>query len=302
MGKKISRKRFIVQGAAGLATLGLLSSMQNTGTNRLSIRRALGNTGIMVPPVCFGATRISEENLLKYAIDQGFTFLDTGRSYANGNNERMVGRAVAGNRANVIIQSKIRLDMKEIPSGPGSRKGAGEITSVLSKRLDESLKALNTDYIDILLYHDASDETLLFHKTVMSFFESKKSEKVIRAYGFSTHNDCLNLPERNNIEGFYEVMMMPFNFKGSYIHSLNKTYSEWDQTRLLSILAKANDRKTGFIAMKTCSAGPYQPEGSSVASFPESVKWVLEHDFVSSAAVAMSNSEEISEHLEALKK
>jgi len=301
MARNISRKRFLIEGAAGLASIGLLSSMEKPGQQNMLEPRQLGRSGIMVPPVCFGATRISEDALLKYAIDNGFTFLDTGRSYANGNNERMVGRVIRSFREKVIIQSKIRLERTDIPSGINSKKGAGEINSILSRRLDESLKALDTSYIDIMLYHDAAEEELLFHDEVMKFFEAKKSEKVIKTYGFSTHPDCLHLPEKNNITNFYEVIMLPFNHKSSYIHSLNKTYSEWDQQRMITLLKKAHENKIGFISMKTCSGGPYQAEGESNASFPSAVKWVLDHDFVSSAAVAMSNIDEINEHLNALK-
>ncbi|RPJ64070.1 MAG: aldo/keto reductase [Dehalococcoidia bacterium] len=299
MARKITRKRFIIEGAAGIASIGLLSSMKLPAQKALFTPRKLGRSGIMVPPVCFGATRISEDALLQHAIEQGFTFLDTGRSYANGNNERMVGRVTNGARDKVIIQSKIRLDLKEVPSGINSKKGEGEINTVLSRRFDECLKALNTSYIDIMLYHDASDEKLLFHDSVMKFFESKKSEKIIGAHGFSTHPDCLHLPEKNNEVNFYDVIMLPFNHKGSYIHSLNKTYSEWDQDRMFNILKKAHDNKIGFIAMKTCSGGPYQKPGSDSPSFPAAVNWVLGHDFVSSAAVAMANVDEITEHLSA---
>lgn len=297
MRSKITRKKFIIQGAAGLATIGLLSSIKISDKKVMFTPRSLGRTGIMVPPICFGATRISEDALLKYSIDQGLTFLDTGRSYANGNNERMVGRVTAGIRDKVIIQSKIRLDLKEVTSGIDSKKGEGEINSILSRRLEESLKALNTSYIDIMLYHDAADEKLLFHDSVMKFFDAKKSEKIIKTYGFSTHPDCLHLPEKNNEVNFYEVIMLPFNHKGSYIHSLNKTYSEWDQTRMLNILKKAHENQIGFIAMKTCSGGPYQSAVTDSPSFQAAVSWVLSHDFVSSAAVAMANVDEITEHL-----
>ncbi|MFO7575562.1 MAG: aldo/keto reductase [Bacteroidales bacterium] len=298
MGRKISRKRFLIQGAAGLAAVGALASASSKRENPHFTARVLGKTGLTVPPICYGAARVNEESLVRFAIDNGLTFLDTGRSYANGNNERMVGRAIEGQREKVQIQSKIRLDPREIQSGIDTRRGESEIVSVLSKRLDDSLKALNTNYIDILLYHDASEESLLFHKNVMDFFSSKKSEGVIKAFGFSTHNDCLHLPERNNREGFYEMMMMPFNFKGSYVHSLSKTYNEWDQQRLLSILNEAHGNGIGFIAMKTCSAGPYKSDTISAASFPSAVDWVLKNDFVASAAVAMSNFSELNEHLE----
>ena len=51
----------------------------------------------------------------------------------------------------------------------------------MSSKLEASLKALNTDYIDVLLYHDALDENLLFHPETMKFFSEMKKAGVIKA-------------------------------------------------------------------------------------------------------------------------
>jgi hypothetical protein len=259
--------------------------------------RQVGDTGIRVSPVCFGAPRTNEESLIKYAIEKGLNFIDTGRAYGNGNNEKLVGRAVAGNREKVIIQTKIRLEENELPSKGKGRKGAEEIRNVLSSQLEASLKALNTSYLDILLYHDASDEKLLFHPETMRFFSEMKEKGVIRAHGFSTHNDYMNLPERNNSEGFYDVIMVPFNHKGSFVHSVTGSYSEWDQQKLISILTEAGNKGTGVIAMKTCSGGKYSPAPDIEPSFREAVIWVLRHKFISAAAIAMSNFEQVDENI-----
>ena len=197
----------------------------------------------MVSPVCFGATRTSEESLIRYVIDKGINYLDTGRSYANGKNEMLVGRAVSGIRNKVVIQSKLKLEKRELPSWGNDKKVAGEIRSVLHARLEESLKALNTDYIDILLYHSASDEELLFHPEVMKFFADMKSSGVIKAHGFSAHNDSMNLLERNNKELFYDIVMVPFNHKGSLVHSITGEYSEWDHNKLISLLSEAGRKR-----------------------------------------------------------
>jgi aryl-alcohol dehydrogenase-like predicted oxidoreductase len=250
----------------------------------------------MVSPVCFGAPRTNDESLIKYALDKGINFIDTGRSYGNGNNEKLVGRAVGTKRKNVIIQSKIRLDKSEVPSGVKGKKGGEEIRAALSSKFEASLKALNTDYIDILLIHDAADEELAFHQSALKYFEELKKSGRIRAHGFSTHNDSMNLIERNNSEGFYDVVMVPFNHKGAFTHSVTGNYSEWNQEKLISLLKEASAKKKGVIAMKTCSGGPYSPSPDAATSFREAVKWVLGHDFISSAAVAMASFEQVDEH------
>jgi hypothetical protein len=297
MGKSISRKDFLVKSIAGIAGLRMLSEkIKESDFNEIHLR-TLGKTGILVTPLCFGAPRTNDESLIKYSVEKGINFIDTGRTYGNGNNERLVGRAVSGKRKNVIIQSKIRLESSELPSKGKGKKGAEEIRYALSSKLEASLKALNSDYIDIMLIHDAQDENLLFHSETIKYFDDIKKSGVIRAHGFSTHNDCMNLLSRNNIENFYDVIMVPFNHEGSFVHSVTGSYAEWDQSKLISILAEAGDKGRGIIVMKTCSGGPYSPSPAIAPSLMEAIKWVLQHKFISSAAVAMASFEQVNEHL-----
>jgi aryl-alcohol dehydrogenase-like predicted oxidoreductase len=297
MGKKqISRKEFFTKALTGIAGISLVTRHLSGSSLEASRLRGIGNTGIMVSPLCFGASRTNDESLIKYALKKGMNFIDTGHAYGDGNNERLVGRAVAGMRGNFVIQTKIRLEENELPSKGKGRKGEVEIKQALSSKLDACLKALKTDYIDVLLYHDASEEKLLFHPEVMKFFAEMKKSGVIKAHGFSTHNDKMNLTERNNSEVFYDIIMVPFNHKGSFVHSVSGTYSEWDQKKLISILTEAGNKGIGVIAMKTCSGGKYSPSTDIEPSYKEAVLWVLKHKFISSAAIAMSNFEQVDEH------
>jgi len=296
--RKISRKKFLSAAVAGMTGIKLMSRTPLSEPLVSGGQRKVGKTGIMVGTVCFGAPRTNEESLIKYAVEKGINFIDTGRSYGNGNNEKLVGRAVSGIRKSVVIQSKIRLDPNELPSGGKGRKGSEEIRNLLSIKLEESLKALNSDYIDILLYHDASEENLLFHDEVMRFYDEMKIKGVIKAHGFSAHNDLMNLHERNNKELFYDIIMVPFNHKGSFVHSVNGRFSEWDQNRLIAALTDAGSKGIGVIAMKTCSGGKYSSSTGIEPSYREAVRWVIQHPFISSAAIAMANFEQVDEHLE----
>jgi aryl-alcohol dehydrogenase-like predicted oxidoreductase len=297
MGKRrISRKDFFTKAFAGLAGISLVTKHISGFNSSSPELRSIGSTGIMVSPLCFGAPRTNEESLIKYAIGKGIKFIDTGRAYGNGNNEQLVGRAISGIRNNVVIQTKIRLEENELPSKGKGRKGADEIRNALSSKLEASLKALNTDYIDVLLYHDALDEKLLFHPVTMRFFFDMKKSGVIKAHGFSTHNDYMNLMERNNSEVFYNTMMVPFNPKGSFVHSVNGRYSEWDQEKLISILTESWKKGIGIIAMKTCSGGKYSASPDREPTYKEAVQWVINHAFISSASIAMANFEQVDEH------
>ena len=253
MSKNINRKEFLVKTLTGIAAMGLITELINGENQDVSHQRKLGNTGILVSPLCYGATRTNDESLIKYALEKGMSFIDTGRAYGNGNNEKLVGRAVAGIRKSVAIQSKIELGLSELPSKGKGKKGAEEIRTVLSSRLEASLKAINSEYFDVMLYHDALDENLLFHNETLKFFDEMKKSGKIRAHGFSTHNDRMNLLSRNNIEGFYDVIMVPFNHKGSFTHSITGEYAKWDQEKLIALLTAAGEKGKGVIAMKTCS-------------------------------------------------
>lgn len=294
--KQISRKEFFTKALTAIAGISFVSKNMTKLLSAGSELRAVGNTGILVSPLCFGAPRTNEESLIKYALEKGINFIDTGRAYGNGNNEKLVGKAISGIRGNVVIQSKIKLEEHELPSKGKGRKGAAEIRDVLSTKLEASLHALNTDHIDIMLYHDAVDEKLLFHQETMKFFDEMKKSGVIKAHGFSTHNDYMHLPERNNSEGFYNVVMIPFNHKGSFIHSITGNYFEWDQAKLISILTEAWNKGIGIIAMKTCSGGKYSPSPGVEPSYKEAVLWVLQQKYISSASIAMVNFEQVDEH------
>jgi aryl-alcohol dehydrogenase-like predicted oxidoreductase len=297
MGKKqISRKEFVAKTLGGIAGINMISEHLTRGGLNAPELRSVGKTGIKVTPLCFGATRTNEGSLIKYVIDKGINFIDTGRAYSNGNNEILVGQAIAGIRKNIIIQSKIQLQANELTSKGKGKKGAEEIRSILSSKLEASLKALNTDYIEIMLYHSAVDENLLFHPEVLKFFSEMKNKGVLKACGFSTHNENMNLLQRNNLERFYDTIMVPFNLKGSFVHSLTGQFSEWDQPKLISILSEAGEKGIGVVAMKTCSGGKYSPSPDIAPSFKEAVNWVLRHEFISSAAVAMANFEQVDEY------
>jgi len=294
--KRITRKEFLKKSGAGLAALGLMKNVTASPTVYEIPRRKLGNTGMMVSELCFGASRTRDEGLIMYALDKGMNMLDTGRAYANGNNEILVGKVIKERRKDVIIQSKMYLEESELNSGGRGRKGAAEIKDILSGRLEASLKALDTDYIDIMLYHSAEIEALVYHDAVLKFYDEQKRSGAIRAHGFSSHDYTLNLVKRNNSEKFYDVIMHPFNFSGSFIHSLSGWSAKWDQEVLISELTEATRQGTAIIAMKSCSAGPYSDNGEG-ASFGRSVQWVLGNDFISSAAVAMANFEQVDEHI-----
>lgn len=296
---KITRKEFIQRTSRALVGAGIIARQHTQQLLNNNLEKCiLGNTGISMTKLGFGASRTQESSLLRYAIDKGITFFDTGRGYANGRNEEMVGSVIKGKRSEMIIQSKVKLD-----SGGNVTRSAlsgNTLREMFRKSLHESLIALQTDYIDILLFHGAEEVDLLFHDAVLESFNKAKEEGKIRAAGFSTHHNQAMLVRKAIEIPAYDVVMVAFNHSGGYIHSRSSRQDSWDQEQLTLQLKTAAGKGIGIIAMKTCSGGPYSSGNKAEPSFPDAVKWVLQQEYIHAAAVAMANFTEIDQHVSIL--
>ncbi len=298
---KMTRKEFLKTSSVVLLGFGVLG----TGCKKASGKNAsglvkLGQTGIDISQIGFGASRTMEPSLVDAAIETGFTFLDTGRSYTRGRNEVMIGEVLGSRRKDVVIQSKVRVNMNSQEDGSFSPEDVLKTLGDMTASMDASLKALRTDYIDIMLIHGATDHKIVFHESIMKFFESAKNEGKIRAHGFSTHTNQIELLRASNKTPFYEVIMVPYNHKGSYIHMNSGSYSEWDQPALEVEMDKAKKNGVGLLAMKSCSGGPCSPDGKSESSFENALRWVIAQNKVHSLPVAMGNFEQMEENRRAL--
>lgn len=300
--RDITRKAFLKKSSFGVIGAGFLArrSVSFMGWNAGPGKRVLGRTGIEITTLGFGASRTQQPAVLLAALDNGINFLDTGRSYANGQNEEMIGRTIKGIRQDIIIQSKVKIRPSETGNALNTKEAGRKIRDIMQKSLDESLKALQSDYIDIWLIHGAESEEIIHHQAVMDFFTELKSKGIIRASGFSSHYNQAGLLKADSRINFYDVAMLSYTFAGSYTHSVTGRHSSYDQNALEEEMRSANRSGKGIIAMKTCSAGPYQGEDHQEPSFGNAIQWVLDQPFVHSAAVAMANFSQIDENTRAI--
>ncbi len=294
----ISRKEFIKKSSAGILGAGIIANnpLAIFGNEKELVKNTLGKTGIKVTPVCFGATRTQIPALTHAALDTGYTFIDTGRSYANGQNEVMIGEIIKDVRKNLVIQSKVKVRPTEKGEALHTDSTRKMIRDLMYNALHESLKALQTDYIDIWLLHGVSRVEMLKHETVWEVFSEAKKEGKIRSCGFSVHSNQVELLKAANESSFYDVIMVSYNHKGMYVHSQFGHRNEYDQGAVEAELKLAHKNGTGIIAMKTCSGGPYAKDESDQPTYEKAVKWVLDRPFVDTAAVAMANFDEIGEY------
>ena len=181
-------------------------------------KRRLGRTGLEVSELAFGGVEIGmpygidaatampgrEEaiQLLHASLDAGIDFFDTARLY--GESESIMGEAFLGMRQRVIIGSKCR----HLRSEDGSIPVGKALRDAIGSSLQESLKALRTDYLDLFMLHQA-DEEILGHPGIAELFTGLRRQGVIRATGVSVY-----LPEDTRLaidSGHWDVVQAPFN-------------------------------------------------------------------------------------------
>ncbi len=303
----ITRKKFLKISFTALLGAGvfgkmspLLATPRKNQARQKPEYRLLGRTGIKVTSVGFGTARTMEPSLVQKVLDTGINFFDTGRYYSGGQNEVMLGKVLKGVRQEVIIQSKMLFRPFGWSEALDTPEMGKKLHTMMETYLEQSLKALQTDYIDIMLLHGVSETQLINHETVMRFFAGAKKEGKIRACGFSTHWNQVELTRDANRSKFYDVVMVPYNHKGSFIHSGWGFSGEWDQSAMEKEFEEAQKNGIGVVAIKTCSGGPYSPDGVSKATFKDALKWVLSHSYISTMAVAMGNIKEINENIRAM--
>jgi aryl-alcohol dehydrogenase-like predicted oxidoreductase len=154
--------------------------------------RPLGRTGLTVSEIGFGcwgiggvtpgATSYGEVNdsvslkALCRALDLGVTFYDTSNLYGAGHSEELIGEAFSGRRDRVVIATKAGRSTYDIETyAPADLRAS----------VEDSLRRLRTDYVDVVQVHSPSSLDVLAQYDVMGTLERLKDEGKIRVVGIS---------------------------------------------------------------------------------------------------------------------
>jgi len=135
--------------------------------------RFLGRTGVEVSPLAlgtmmFGAWGNTDTNdsirVINRALDRGINFVDTADVYSAGESEEIVGKALKGRRDDIVLATKFFMPVGGGSTGEGPNRGGGSRRYIM-KAVEDSLRRLDTDYIDLYQVHRPSpvmdvDETL----------------------------------------------------------------------------------------------------------------------------------------------
>jgi len=182
----------------------------------------LGKTGIEVSKISFGTVALglpygigvkdqtdmlSEADataLLRSALDKGLNFYDTALGY--GKSEELIGTAFKDCRGKVVICTK-PVHLYDSHSGH-TMPHSSQIRPKLEESFKQSLAKLKTDYIDIYMSHDGTEE-VIENDIVIDFYQHLKKNGAIRATGISVYT----LPQAiKAIEtGKWDVVQLAFN-------------------------------------------------------------------------------------------
>ena len=258
-----------------------------------------------------------------WAIDHGVTLFDTAAVYGSGEGEKLLGKALKGKRDKVVLVSKGGL--LEGERQPGTRVPRNSSREHLTQNLEDSLKRLQTDYLDLYLVH-WPDETRPFSEPMEAFVDFQEQGK-IRYGGVSNFSpdqmkDCLEtFPIICNQVGYHlfdirpEEQIFPFCQEqglgtmayGSLAHGLltgtmtpDTEFADDDWRRGLMAFGQPLFKGEQFLAnlnkvedLKELASG----NNKTVAQL--AVAWVLSNPAISVALVGTRKPSEIEENIQA---
>jgi aryl-alcohol dehydrogenase-like predicted oxidoreductase len=149
--------------------------------------RVLGRTGIEVSVQCLGTMMFGSvgnpdhddcARIIHAALDQGINFVDTADMYSAGDSETIVGKALRGRRDDVVLATKVHF-----PMGEGPNRG-GNSRRWIVREVEESLRRLGTDWIDLYQVHRPDSATDI--EETLSVLTDLVRQGKIRAFGCST--------------------------------------------------------------------------------------------------------------------
>jgi uncharacterized protein len=212
------------------------------GANGLP-RRILGRTGQAVSILCLGGAHLGRAGLkdkaeahrmLHYAIDQGVNFLDNAWDYLDGNAELIMGEGLTdGWREKVFLMTK----------------NCGRDYESSRKCLEDSLKRLRTDRIDLWQFHEInydSDPEMVMEQGAMKFAQEAVKAGKVRYLGFTGHKDP-RIHLRMLAKHAWASAQMPINVMDAFYRSFQR-----------EVLPACVKQQTGVIGMKCLGGGPVE--------------------------------------------
>lgn len=229
--------------------------MSPTTDNQEMLYRALGRTGEHVSAIGLGGFHLGFAGLdeqvsiriIRDAIDRGITFMDNSWDYNEGASEMRMGKALRdGYRQRVLLMTKID----------------GRSKSEAARQLDESLRRLQTDCIDLVQHHEVlrfEDPHRIFDEegANAALLEARQAGK-LRFIGFTGHKDprihlhTLNVARENGFT--FDTVQMPLNVMDAHYRSFEQF-----------VLPELVEQQIGVLGMKSMANGIILKSGTVTA-------------------------------------
>ena len=253
MRSRTTRRDFLrMMGAAAGAAVG--ATLPGTPTNASAAtspppgtleKRSLGKTGFRVGTVGFGAMTTRDPEVIRFAVERGVDYVDTAARYMGGENERIVGRALAGIRDKVVLATKVKFDTVD--------------QMILSA--ENSLRSLKADVIDLLQLHNISTEAEVTDERARDAFRKLIDQGKVRAVGVTTHTGQETVLRAVAKHGFYKTVLVAYNFRSETgVAATGKGALEMPPG-LSNTIREVAGSGIGVIAMKTQAGGYASPPG-----------------------------------------
>lgn len=219
--------------------------------------KRLGNSGLQVSALGLGTNAFGKRadqqtsiQIVHAALDYGINFLDTANIYAGTESERIIGLALEGRRQEAVLATKAGLVKHEGPNGSGSSRRH------LMQELEDSLRRLKTDYVDLYQIHTFDPYTPL-EETLRTLDDMISSGKV-RYIGASNYTawqmmKAIGISEARNL--------------AKYI-SIQCSYSLADRTPENELLSFCLDQGVGIIPYFPLAGGILTGKYNTTGSAP----------------------------------
>jgi predicted aldo/keto reductase-like oxidoreductase len=280
MAQSINRRSFLKLGAlsagAGLGCNPQISESESNEPFPAMRYRKLGATGLEVSEVAFGAHGVDNVQLMSTALEAGINTFCTSGHYLDGLEEKALGEAltrIGGPREKVVILT-------------GNPVQESDTQNTILADIDDSLRRLGTDYIDVYYHSMAKDPNLVRLGTFFEAIQRAKQTGKVRFLGVSGHHgnmlECLEIAMES---GQYEVFFTKYDFV---------SYPEQDD-----VLRRATQKGIGTLVFKT-NAGNRQNEikdleAGGLSYRQATIRWALTNPDVASVAVTLANFDQIRE-------
>lgn len=270
-------------------------------------RRNIGHTDLEVSTLAFGAMSLDTSQatasmaLLRKAFDGGINYFDTADMYDKGNNEHLVGEGIRPFRKDVILATKVGNCWREDGSGWDWKASKSYILS----QVDQSLRRLKTDYIDLYQLHGGTNED--DHEGIVEAFEELVQQGKIRYYGISSIRPNVFLPYAQTSTICSNMMQF------SLLDRRPVPYLDQLQELQVSVVARGALAQ-GLLVDKSAkdyliySEQEVQRVQSQLSAFANEHGWtnyqvalgyVLSHQAVASAVIGVRNEQQLNDFLRA---